>query len=41
MGQEMPEEFWAESDPDGDGFVTYEEFIGSDDNKKAGSKEEL
>lgn len=25
----MTEEFWAESDPDGDGFITYDEFLGS------------
>ena len=41
LGQEMPEEFWLESDPDLDGFVTFEEFIGSDDKKKAEKKEEL
>lgn len=40
LGQEMTEEFWAESDPDGDGYITYEEFIGSD-NKGAGKGEEL
>ncbi len=29
LGQEMMEEFWRESDPDGDGYVSYEEFVGS------------
>ena len=29
LGQEMTEEFWRESDPDGDGYVSYEEFVGS------------
>jgi Ca2+-binding EF-hand superfamily protein len=28
LGQEMTEEFWIESDPDGDGYVSYEEFVG-------------
>lgn len=28
-GSKMTEEFWAESDPDGDGFITYDEFLGS------------
>ena len=41
LGQEMPEEFWLESDADGDGYVTFEDFIGSDDKKKAETKEEL
>ena len=27
-GQEMTDAFWEESDPDGDGFVTFEEFVG-------------
>ena len=39
MGQEMTEEFWAESDPDGDGYVLFEEFMGSD--KREGKGEEL
>ena len=37
LGQPMTEEFWEESDPDGDGFVTFEEFVGSD-NKKRGDE---
>jgi hypothetical protein len=24
----MTEEFWRESDPDGDGYVSFEEFVG-------------
>jgi Ca2+-binding EF-hand superfamily protein len=28
LGQEMTEEFWRESDPDGDGYVSFEEFVG-------------
>lgn len=39
LEQEMPEDFWTESDPDGDGFVLFEEFVGSD--KKAEKGEEL
>eukprot|EP00581_Thalassiosira_minuscula_P003826 CAMPEP_0183744026 /NCGR_PEP_ID=MMETSP0737-20130205/65519_1 /TAXON_ID=385413 /ORGANISM="Thalassiosira miniscula, Strain CCMP1093" /LENGTH=368 /DNA_ID=CAMNT_0025979661 /DNA_START=159 /DNA_END=1265 /DNA_ORIENTATION=- len=39
VGQEMTEEFWAESDPDGDGFVSFEEFVGS--SEPAGKGEEL
>ncbi len=39
MGGEMTEEFWEEADPDGDGFVTYEEFTGS--SKASESGEEL
>ena len=27
-GSKMTEEFWAESDPDGDGFITFDEFLG-------------
>ena len=40
MGGEMTEEFWEEADPDGDGFVTYEEFTGSS-SKAPESGEEL
>jgi len=28
LGQEMTEEFWRESDPDRDGYVSFEEFVG-------------
>ena len=38
-GQEMTEEFWEESDPDGDGYVLFEEFVGS--GKRAGKGGEL
>ncbi|KAL7540961.1 hypothetical protein ACHAXR_010518 [Thalassiosira sp. AJA248-18] len=39
LGQDMTDEFWTESDPDGDGYVLFEEFIGS--NTGAGKGEEL
>ncbi len=29
LGGEMTEDFWDESDPDGDGFISFEEFAGS------------
>jgi len=29
MGGELTEDFWEESDPDGDGFLTFDEFTGS------------
>lgn len=38
LGQEMTEEFWLESDPDGDGYITYEEFIGSDNKGRSGDE---
>jgi Ca2+-binding EF-hand superfamily protein len=41
MGGEMTEEFWDEADPDGDGYVTYEEFTGSSSSKASESGEEL
>lgn len=28
LGEEMTEDFWRDSDPDGDGYVSYEEFVG-------------
>jgi len=31
VGQKMTLEFWAESDPDGDGYITFEEFVGSNE----------
>lgn len=34
LGQPMTEEFWEESDSDGDGFVTFEEFVGSDKKER-------
>ena len=40
LGQEMPEDFWRESDPDGDGYVSFEDFVGSSD-KNTGRGEEL
>lgn len=39
LGQEMTEEFWTESDPDGDGHVTFKEFVGP--NGHTGKGEEL
>ena len=38
LGQEMTEEFWLESDLDGDGYITYEEFIGSEKKGRAGDE---
>lgn len=40
-GQEMTEDFWLESDPDGDGFVTFEEFLGVSKGDAAGKGTEL
>lgn len=48
-GQEMTDEFWEESDPDGDGYVTFEEFVGDagkgtkkkEDKRKSDGKKEL
>ena len=28
LGQPMPPGFWEESDPDGDGYILFEEFVG-------------
>jgi Ca2+-binding EF-hand superfamily protein len=40
-GSKMTEEFWAESDPDGDGFITFDEFLGSsNENNRALEKED-
>jgi len=36
LGQEMTDGFWKESDPDGDGYVLFEEFIGSDKGTERG-----
>jgi len=38
LGREMTEEFWLESDPDGDGYVTYQEFLGSDNKGRSGDE---
>ena len=43
FGQEMPDSFWDESDPDGDGYVTFEEFVGDagkKEKKKGGKMDE-
>jgi len=31
-GAKMTEEFWKESDPDGNGYITYDKFFGSAGN---------
>lgn len=38
MGHEMTEEFWNESDPDGDGYITFEEFSGRDSERGRGEE---
>jgi FK506-binding protein 14 len=38
MGGELTESFWEESDPDGDGFITYAEFIGSKEGPERGEE---
>mmetsp|Transcript_22133 Transcript_22133/g.48088 ORF Transcript_22133/g.48088 Transcript_22133/m.48088 type:complete len:304 (+) Transcript_22133:26-937(+) len=38
MGEEMTEDFWAQSDPDGDGYVLFEEFIGDNDQTRNGEE---
>lgn len=37
-GHEMTDDFWNESDPDGDGFVLFEEFVGSDKGSERGDE---
>jgi len=39
IGEDMTEDFWAQSDPDGDGYVLFEEFVGAND--QTGNGEEL
>ena len=34
MGEEMTDEFWAESDTNGDGFVSIQEFVGTPEHEK-------
>ena len=41
MGGELTDEFWDESDPDGDGFITFEEFAGSGKVSESERGEEL
>jgi Ca2+-binding EF-hand superfamily protein len=41
MGGELTEDFWDESDPDGDGFITFEEFAGSGKVSESERGEEL
>ncbi|KAL3771913.1 hypothetical protein ACHAW5_008026 [Stephanodiscus triporus] len=38
MGGELTESFWEESDPDGDGFITYEEFLGTTKGPERGEE---
>ena len=41
LGHDLTDEFWHESDPDGDGYITFEEFagtVGGDNNERRGEE---
>ena len=41
LGQDLTDKFWHESDPDGDGYITFEEFagtVGGDNNEGRGEE---
>lgn len=40
-GSKMTNDFWAESDPDADGFITFDEFLGNSNNRALEKGDEL